>query len=86
MYFHMVLKQNILTREMLVFVMENFLKISLDRCFYLKKCIEREYSAMVQSEVYLMTYKEYCCLGGGWRKPCLNIHTVIDTHTILANT
>lgn len=71
MYFHMVLKQTILTPKMLIFVMENFPKISLDcwnAVLYLKKCIEREYSAMVQSEVYLITYKEYCCLLGGVEK------------------
>lgn len=39
-YFHMVLKRSILTAEMLIFVMEKFLKISLD--WRLKKCLENK--------------------------------------------
>lgn len=63
MCFHMVLKQNILTAEMLIFVMEKFLKISLDSwnaVLHLKECLE--YSAMVQSEKYFLTSQEHCCL------------------------
>lgn len=44
---------------------------------------------MVQSEAYLITYQEYCCLEGvgAGRKPCSKyVHRVINTATILPST
>ena len=89
MLFHMVPKQSILTAEMLIFVMEKFLKISLDcwnAVLYLKKCLE--YSAMVQSEKYLITYWEYGCLiqKGEKKRQKRQPHSKCLIHTAVSNT